>query len=400
MRRATQVSNGTMPPKKASSSSDECVRVVVRVRPRNDGEMRNNNKVIVNMISEAAQVCVERPDGEKQYFTFDSVYDHDSRQDTLFDETARPIIDSVIEGYNGTIFAYGQTGTGKTHTMEGRWEPAELRGITPRAFVHVFERVQGTKADEQYLVRASYLEIYNEEVRDLLSKEPKNKLELKEHPEHGTYVKDLSSFPVRTVQEMEQVLNAGKKNRSVGATLMNQDSSRSHSIFTIIVESSAVRSDGQKGLRAGKLNLVDLAGSERQSKTGATGDRLTEATKINASLSALGNVISALVAAKAGHVPYRDSKLTRLLQDSLGGNTKTVMVANLGPADYNFDETMSTLRYADRAKQIKNKPRINEGGWRCCFVSFQFTISTRMSLLLTPRPRSQGHDDQGISGRN
>jgi kinesin family protein 3/17 len=225
----------------------------------------------------------------------------------------------------------------------------------------VFERVGSTNLDEQYLVRASYLEIYNEEVRDLLSKEPKNKLELKEHPEHGTYVKDLSSFPVRTVQEMEQVLNAGKKNRSVGATLMNQDSSRSHSIFTIIVESSAVRADGQKGLRAGKLNLVDLAGSERQSKTGATGDRLTEATKINASLSALGNVISALVAAKAGHVPYRDSKLTRLLQDSLGGNTKTVMVANLGPADYNFDETMSTLRYADRAKQIKNKPRINEG---------------------------------------
>ena len=119
-----------MPPKKSASSSDECVRVVVRVRPRNDGEMRNNNKVIVNMISESAQVCVERPDGEKQYFTFDSVYDHDSRQDTLFDETARPIIDSVIEGYNGTIFAYGQTGTGKTHTMEGRWEPPELRGIT------------------------------------------------------------------------------------------------------------------------------------------------------------------------------------------------------------------------------------------------------------------------------
>lgn len=177
----------------------------------------------------------------------------------------------------------------------------------------------------------------------------------------------------------------GRKNRSVGATLMNQDSSRSHSIFTITVECTATlgmaAEDDDSHIRVGKLNLVDLAGSERQSKTGATGDRLKEATKINLSLSALGNVISSLVDGKSGHIPYRDSKLTRLLQDSLGGNTKTVMVANLGPADYNFDETLSTLRYANRAKNIKNKPRINEDPKDAMLREFQEEIARLKAAL-------------------
>ena len=208
-------------------------------------------------------------------------------------------------------------------------------------------------------MRASYLEIYNEEIRDLLSKDPKNHLDLKENIESGVYVKDLTSFVVKNAGEIDHVMQAGKKNRSVGATLMNQASSRSHSIFTIIIECAESDKRGDH-IRVGKLNLVDLAGSERQSKTGATGDRLKEATKINLSLAALGNVISALVDGKSSHIPYRDSKLTRLLQNSLGGNAKTVMCANAGPADYNYDETLSTLRYANRAKNIKNKPKINE----------------------------------------
>ena len=286
----------------------------------------------------------------------------------------------ALQGYNGTVFAYGQTGTGKSHTMEGQWEPAELRGIIPRAFLHIFERIEQTH-DQNFLVRASYLEIYNEEVRDLLSKDPKNRLEIKEDVERGVYVKDLTSYVVKGVTEMENVLLAGKKNRSVGATLMNQDSSRSHSIFTVVIESSALGADGDKHIKAGKLNLVDLAGSERQAKTGATGDRLKEATKINLSLSALGNVISALVDSKTSHVPYRDSKLTRLLQDSLGGNTKTVMVANLGPADYNFDETSSTLRYANRAKNIKNKPKINEDPKDAMLREFQEEIQRLRAAL-------------------
>lgn len=202
----------------------------------------------------------------------------------------------------------------------------------------------------------------------------KNRLELKEDPESGVYVKDLSSFVVKSVQEIDQVFIAGTKNRTVGATLMNADSSRSHSIFSIVIEQSGTVG-GETQMAMGKLNLVDLAGSERQAKTGAAGTRLKEATKINLSLSALGNVIKALVDPKKGHVPYRDSKLTRLLQDSLGGNAKTVMIANMGPADYNYDETLNTLRYANRAKSIKNKPKINEDPKDAMLREFQDEIA-------------------------
>jgi kinesin family protein 3/17 len=242
--------------------------------------------------------------------------------------------------------------------MEGKQDPPSLRGIIPNSFQHIFDYVAAGE-HAQFLVRASYLEIYNEEIRDLLSKDPKTNLELKENIDSGVYVKDLTSFVVKNALEIDHVMQAGKKNRSVGATLMNATSSRSHSIFTIVVECCETTERGEH-IRVGKLNLVDLAGSERQDKTGATGDRLKEATRINLSLSALGNVISALVDGKSSHIPYRDSKLTRLLQNSLGGNAKTVMCANCGPADYNYDETLSTLRYANRAKNIKNKPKINE----------------------------------------
>ena len=280
-------------------------------------------------------------------FSFDAVFAADVTQKHIYDTCAAGVVESVLGGYNGTIFAYGQTGAGKTHTMEGRPDPPHLRGIIPNSFQHIFDFVGNADKSQHYLVRASYLEIYNEEIRDLLSKDPKNSLELKENLETGVYVKDLTSFVVKNATEIDHVMQAGKKNRSVGATLMNQTSSRSHSIFTIVVE--CAESDGRGDhIRVGKLNLVDLAGSERQSKTGATGDRLKEATKINLSLAALGNVISALVDGRSSHIPYRDSKLTRLLQNSLGGNAKTVMCANCGPADYNYDETLSTLRYANR----------------------------------------------------
>lgn len=209
-------------------------------------------------------------------------------------------------------------------------------------------------------MQASYLEIYNEEIRDLLGVDTKRKLELKESPDSGVYVCNLSMHIVNDVRSCEKIMEDGWKNRSVGATLMNADSSRSHSIFTIYIERIQTDDLELNDVKFGKLNLVDLAGSERQAKTGATGDRLKEATKINLSLSALGNVISALVDGKSKHIPFRDSKLTRLLQDSLGGNTKTLMVACISPADNNFDETLSTLRYANRAKNIKNKPKINE----------------------------------------
>jgi kinesin family member 17 len=243
--------------------------------------------------------------------------------------------------------------------MEGIPDHPEHRGITPRSFEHVFQEV-AVRSNTKFLVRVSYLEIYNEMIRDLLSKDHEAKLELKEHPEKGIYVKDLSMIIVHNADEVMKLMARGTGNRSVGATAMNADSSRSHSIFTVYVEMCDSKEGGGEHFRAGKLNLVDLAGSERQSKTQAEGDRLKEATKINLSLSALGNVISALVDGKAKHIPYRDSKLTRLLQDSLGGNTKTLMVAAVSPADNNYDETLSTLRYANRAKNIKNKATINE----------------------------------------
>ena len=270
--------------------------------------------------------------------------------------------------------------------MEGLNEPSELKGIIPNTFEHIFDYIALNGSKDKYLVRASYFEIYNEEIRDLLSSQPHHNLELKESTETGVYVKDLISTVVKSVEEIEKVLKKGKKNRSVGATLMNTGSSRSHSVFTIVVECCSSDEQGEH-IRVGKLNLVDLAGSERQSKTGAKGERLKEATKINLSLSALGNVISALVDGKSQHIPYRDSKLTRILQDSLGGNTKTVMCANAGPADYNYDESLSTLRYANRAKNIKNRPVINEDPKDAMLREYQEEIA-RLKERLSQMPTS------------
>ncbi|XP_042199673.1 kinesin-like protein KIF17 isoform X2 [Callorhinchus milii] len=264
--------------------------------------------------------------------------------------------------------------------MQGVSYPPSQRGVIPRAFEHIFESIQCTE-NAKFLVRASFLEIYNEEIHDLLGQDTKQKLELKEHPERGVYVKDLSMHTVHSVAECERIMNIGWSNRAVGYTLMNKDSSRSHSIFTIHLEMCSIDDKGKDHIRVGKLNLVDLAGSERQAKTGATGDRLKEATKINLSLSALGNVISALVDGKSKHIPYRDSKLTRMLQDSLGGNTKTLMVACLSPADNNYDESLSTLRYANRAKNIKNKPKINEDPKDALLREYQEEIKKLKMLL-------------------
>ena len=291
------------------------------------------------------------------------------------------ILSCIHVGYNGTVFAYGQTGCGKSYTMVGVDDTNEQLGVIPRSFDHIFDHISVTEGTK-FLVQASYLEIYNEEVRDLLGKDVKRKLDLKEHPDRGVYVSGLSMHKVHNRQELEKVMAMGSKNRSMGATLMNVDSSRSHCIFTIDIEMFSVDEDGEEKLRAGKMNLVDLAGSERQSKTGATGDRLKEATKINLSLSALGNVISALVDGKAKHIPYRDSKLTRLLQSSLGGNTKTLMVACISPADNNYDETLSTLRYANRAKNIKNKPRINEDPKDALLREYQEEIKKLKMMLM------------------
>ncbi|XP_062248596.1 kinesin-like protein KIF3B [Platichthys flesus] len=363
----------------SKSKGPETVKVVVRCRPMNEKEQANKFERVVSVDVKLGQIVVRNPreasaSETPKVFTFDSVYDWNSKQIDLYDETFRPLVDSVLLGFNGTIFAYGQTGTGKTYTMEGVRNDPEKRGVIPNSFEHIFTHISRSQ-NQQYLVRASYLEIYQEEIKDLLSKNQAHRLELRERPDTGVYVKDLSSFVTKSVREIEHVMNVGNQNRSVGSTNMNEHSSRSHAIFVITVECSELGVDGENHIRVGKLNLVDLAGSERQSKTGAQGERLKEATKINLSLSALGNVISALVDGRSSHIPYRDSKLTRLLQDSLGGNACTVMVANIGPASYNMEETLTTLRYSNRAKNIKNKPRINEDPKDALLREFQEEIA-------------------------
>ncbi|KAL3670400.1 hypothetical protein V7S43_004719 [Phytophthora oleae] len=349
------------------ASKSESVRVCVRIRPLSTKEVQDGRTYIVHANPVQGEISLSNPEADAREppkkFTFDAAIPPESSQQDVYAQAATDIVESVVNGFNGTVFAYGQTGAGKSHTMEGYSEPPEAKGIIPNSFTHIFDRIAAEADNKQFMVYASYLEIYNEEVRDLLASDPKNRLELKETVDAGVFVKDLTSRQVAAAAEIDAVMQQGKKNRSVGATLMNQTSSRSHSMFTITVEAcSTAQTDANSKphICVGKLNLVDLAGSERQSKTGATGDRMKEATKINLSLSALGNVISALVDGKSQHIPYRDSKLTRLLQDSLGGNAKTVMIANCGPADYNYNETLSTLRYANRAKNIKNKPKINE----------------------------------------
>lgn len=370
----------------------ECVKVIVRCRPMNEREYSLKCECVLEMIAARAQCAISNPHDKKappKHFTFDGAYFTESTTENIYNEIAYPLVEGVTEGYNGTIFAYGQTGCGKSFTMQGITDPPTQRGIIPRAFDHVFETVSVAETTK-FLIHASYCEIYNEEIRDLLGKDTKEKLELHEHPERGVYVNGLSQHPVHNVVECEKIMQKGWRNRATGSTLMNADSSRSHSIFTINLEMMTADDAGEEHIRAGKLNLVDLAGSERQAKTGATGARLKEATKINLSLSALGNVISALVDGKSKHIPYRDSKLTRLLQDSLGGNTKTLMVACLSPADNNYDETLSTLRYANRAKNIKNKPKINEDPKDALLRQYQEEIQKLKAMLMGQLPIPAG----------
>ncbi|XP_056158064.1 kinesin-like protein KIF3B [Lampris incognitus] len=388
----------------SKNKSSESVKVVVRCRPLSrKEEALGSGGGIVEMDLRLGQVVLRNPrapPGEpRKSFTFDAVYDGGSTQRDLYDETVRPLIESVLAGFNGTIFAYGQTGTGKTYSMQGAWRDPEQRGVIPNAFDHIFTHISRSQSDKQYLVRASYLEIYREEIRDLLNPNHANAraLDLRESPDTGVYVRDLTSCVCKSVKEIEELMNVGNQARAVGSTDMNEHSSRSHALFLITVECSQPGPDGRKHIRVGRLNLVDLAGSERQTKTGVRGERLKEAAKINLSLSALGNVISALADGRSGHVPYRDSKLTRLLQDSLGGNAKTVMVATLGPAPQHFDETLTTLRYANRAKNIQNQPRVNEDPKDALLREFQQEIARLRAQLNHRKERSKHRKEEADS---
>ena len=298
-------------------------------------------------------------------FTFDSIFDMDSLQEDVYNITAKQAVQSVLEGYNSTIFCYGQTGTGKTYTMEGFTYESNNpnRGVIQRTIQDIFNYIETTSNENtKFIIRASFLQIYNENISDLLKPDKKN-LQIREDKKKGIYVDLLSEWAVRTPLDLFALLKRGGNLRATSATYMNDVSSRSHAVFVITVEQMTTElNEGNKTqIKVGKLNLVDLAGSERIRITGTTGQQLEESKKINKSLLCLGNVINALTDKKGkNYIPYRDSKLTRLLQDSLGGNCKTTMIAMISPSQDAFSESLSTLYFAQRAKKIKNRPIINE----------------------------------------
>lgn len=303
---------------------------------------------------------------DRSYWSFDKGAPHFAGQDNLFDDLGEPLLDNAFQGYNNCIFAYGQTGSGKSYSMMGY---GKEYGVIPRICQSMFERIDVIQRDQNLgcTVEVSYLEIYNERVRDLLNPSSKGNLKVREHPSTGPYVEDLAKLVVRSFEEIENLMDEGNKARTVAATNMNETSSRSHAVFTLTLTQK--RQDSETSMETEKvstISLVDLAGSERATSTGATGARLKEGAEINRSLSTLGRVIAALADVAAGKkknaslVPYRDSILTWLLKDSLGGNSMTAMIAAISPADLNFEETLSTLRYADSAKRIRNHAVVNE----------------------------------------
>ncbi|KAM6152176.1 kinesin-like protein KIF1A isoform 1-T1 [Erethizon dorsatum] len=357
------------------------VKVAVRVRPFNSREMSRDSKCIIQMSGSTTTIInPKQPKETPKSFSFDySYWSHTSPEDInyasqkqVYHDIGEEMLQHAFEGYNVCIFAYGQTGAGKSYTMMGKQEK-EQQGIIPQLCEDLFSRINDTTNDNMsYSVEVSYMEIYCERVRDLLNPKNKGNLRVREHPLLGPYVEDLSKLAVTSYNDIQDLMDSGNKARTVAATNMNETSSRSHAVFNIIFTQK--RHDAETNItteKVSKISLVDLAGSERADSTGAKGTRLKEGANINKSLTTLGKVISALAEMDSGpnknkkkkktdFIPYRDSVLTWLLRENLGGNSRTAMVAALSPADINYDETLSTLRYADRAKQIRCNAVINE----------------------------------------
>lgn len=340
------------PPARAEGQN---VQVVCRVRPSNKIEHNKGAKDCVKIPNDT-EIQIDHDGTHK--FNFDRVFGPDSTQQGVFEAAATPLINDVLEGFNATIFAYGQTGTGKTHTMEGVVHDPELKGIIPRVVEAIFEGVEQAETHLEFMIKVSYVEIYLEKIRDLLDPHRvKTNLTIREDKIKGIYIAGVTEEYVTSSDELLQVMSVGAQNRQVAATGMNEGSSRSHSVFTITVFQ---RDTTNEATKSGKLVLVDLAGSEMIGKTGASGTRLDEAKTINKSLSALGQVISALTDKSSSHIPYRDSKLTRVLQESLGGNSKTVLIIAVSPSTFNATESISTMRFGTRAKSIENQATVNQ----------------------------------------
>lgn len=359
-----------------SEQKNQNIRVAVRCRPINSAELAVNSPIAISCNEGSKNVSVTQDldylnKGASKSYNFDHVYGTKSKQIDVYRSMVAPVIDEVLQGYNCTIFAYGQTGTGKTFTMEGErspndqysWQNDPQAGIIPRAMHQLFEQLETMEECAEFSVRVSFLEIYNEELFDLLgsgSVEQKLRLFEDSAKNKGTVVvQGLEEVIVHNRNQVYEILERGSARRQTAATLMNAASSRSHSLFTVTIHMKENNIKGEEFLKTGKINLVDLAGSENIGRSGAIDKRAREAGTINQSLLALGRVITSLVERRP-HIPYRESKLTRLLKDSLGGRTKTSIIATISPAMINVEETMSTLEYAQRAKHIENKPEINQ----------------------------------------
>ncbi|KAG9341824.1 hypothetical protein JZ751_018546 [Albula glossodonta] len=349
------------------------IQVVVRCRPLNSIERKSAAHGVLDCDQGRKEVVVRTggfgDKGARKTYTFDMVFGPSAKQIEVYRSVVFPILDEVIMGYNCTVFAYGQTGTGKTFTMEGErssdegitWEEDPLAGIIPRTLHQIFEIL--SKNGTEFSVKVSLLEIYNEELFDLLSPSPdvNERLQMFDDPRNkrGVVIKGLEEVTVHNKDEVYHILERGAAKRKTASTLMNAYSSRSHSVFSLTIHMKEITVEGEELVKIGKLNLVDLAGSENIGRSGAVEKRAREAGNINQSLLTLGRVITALVE-RTPHIPYRESKLTRILQDSLGGRTKTSIIATVSPASINLEETLSTLDYANRAKNIINKPEVNQ----------------------------------------
>mmetsp|Transcript_14185 Transcript_14185/g.29792 ORF Transcript_14185/g.29792 Transcript_14185/m.29792 type:complete len:713 (-) Transcript_14185:105-2243(-) len=332
---------------------EESIKVCCRFRPQNQLERDHSGKISVEVPEVGTTVYVP---GSDHTFVFDRVFRWDANQKEVYDYAAKPIINAVLRGFNGTVFAYGQTSSGKTYTMEGPdIEDKIYQGVIPRMVWSIFDGIYHADEHIEFLVKVSIVEIYNERIRDLLDPK-KDNLKVHEDKARGVFIGEVTESYVGCEQEIFDAMRAGHYNRSMAVTNMNEHSSRSHLVFMLTIEQKNLH---DRSVKVGKLHLVDLAGSEKVAKTGASGERLDEAKNINRSLSALGNVINALTDKKSTHVPYRDSKLTRVLQESLGGNAKTSLIITCSPSNFNEQETVSTLRFGQRAKMIKNVVKIN-----------------------------------------
>lgn len=397
------------------SGTTSCVKAAVRVRPLSSNEKHDLCQTCVDVQRASNEIIL----ANSTAFTFDYVFISDTNQEDLYRECIHDMIEGCFQGYSASILAYGQTGSGKTFTMGSGMEYMEpsKEGILPRAIMHIFQRCQRYEQETdnpgtepaKCLVSCQFIEIYNETIYDLFTKENHDFRSQKNADKHVVFensngeisVTNITTRFVRSAQETLECLREGALSRTTASTRMNSVSSRSHAIFTVnlqIERASTANVNLREQIRA-KLHFVDLAGSESLKRTGATGQRAKEGISINSGLLVLGNVISILgdPIKKGAHVPYRDSKLTRLLQDSLGGNSRTLMIACISPVDRDFSETKSTLNYAQRARNIRNRVKINQDKHSRQIVQLQMEIERLRALVDKNEHLASGEFEQTAS---